>query len=90
MKRFSAHYIYFSPERYYKLHGIELTDDNRIAGVFPLERETANTAFYNGILIVLEQGGGRVEVHHLDSLNLAAAELCANNGGSGSHVQRLC
>lgn len=91
MKRFAAHYIYFSPGRFYKLHYIELTADNRLAGVSPLDGEMAQTAFYNGTLVVKQSAGSdAVEVYHLDSTDLAAAELCANHGGSDSHVQRLC
>lgn len=93
MMRFAAHYVYFSSARWYKLHGIELTDDHRFVRVFPLDREMAQTTFYNGVLIVKPSKEGEpdtVEVYCLQEPDLAAAELSADNCGSCSHVQRLC
>jgi hypothetical protein len=91
MKRLASHYIYFSPEHYYKQHYIELTADNRLVGIHPLTHETANTEFYNGVLIVKEAGEDEpVEVYHLPTPDLSAAELCASNGGGDSHIKRLC
>ena len=55
MKRISAHYIYFPSEKTYKLHYVELGDDNRFKGVFPLEKEISGTAFFTGILILLKE-----------------------------------
>lgn len=54
MKRFAAHYIFISPDQVYKLHFLELDDNNCIKGVFPLASETANTSFYNGILFPIK------------------------------------
>lgn len=88
MKRFAAHYIFLAPDTKLPLHYVELTDDNRLVGVFPLEQEIAHTSFYNGTLIV--RGENPAEVYHLDRVDLTTAELCACDCSSDSHVKRLC
>jgi len=35
------------------MHYVELEDDGTLSGIFPLQEEIANTAFYNGIVAVL-------------------------------------
>ena len=66
MKRLAAHYVLLPDDRLLKQHYVELDDENRLLGVFSLDRERANTVFYNGILIVHLppapfQGGGDTE-----------------------------
>ena len=55
MKRISAHYIYFPLGKTYKLHYVELDNNNRFKGVFPLEKEISETSFFTGILILLKE-----------------------------------
>ncbi|MDL2243646.1 hypothetical protein LJB84_02260 [Bacteroidales bacterium OttesenSCG-928-J19] len=88
MKRLAAHYIFQAPDALLKLHYVELTDDNCLVGIFPLEREIAQTSFYNGTLII--EGENPAQVYHLDRVGLTAAELSACDCRSDSHVQRLC
>jgi hypothetical protein len=65
MKRLAAHYILLPDERLLKQHYVELDDEDRLLGVFPLDRETANTVFYNGVLTIRRQGRSeQVEIHH--------------------------
>lgn len=99
MKRLAAHYILLSPSEDFKLHYIELTDDNRWVGIFPLDHEIAQTTFYNGALIVktllgegkrLPEPEDPVEVFHLNTTDLAAAKLRADDCSSHSNIQRLC
>jgi hypothetical protein len=52
MKRFAAHYIFIPPNQTFKLHCVELDDKNRFSKVFPLEKEIANTSFFNGVLFL--------------------------------------
>lgn len=53
MRRIASHYVYW--RRLYKMHYIELDDDGRFQGVYPLEQEIAETEFYDGILIPFPQ-----------------------------------
>lgn len=67
MKRMAAHYIEIPPGTRLKLHYVELSDDNRLVGVFPLEHEIAQTAFYNGTLVVREDAEtGYVTIEHIE------------------------
>jgi hypothetical protein len=92
MKRFAAHYIFLAPDTRLKMHYVELSDDNKLMGIYPLDKEIAQTAFYNGTLIIKqrEDKSQSVEVYHLDSLELPSAELCTNDSSSNSYIQRLC
>jgi hypothetical protein len=93
MKRFAAHYVFRFPDELLKLHYVELEEDNRLRGIFPLEKEMAGTVFYNGILFPVEKEGSLVlyflDKTDLEGIHLLAAELRANDGGSYPHVQRL-
>jgi hypothetical protein len=55
MKRFASHHLFFPPNKTFKLHYIELDDNNRFQGIFPLEKEIAQTSFYNGVLLPFKQ-----------------------------------
>jgi hypothetical protein len=55
MKRIASHYIFFPPDEAFKLHYIELDDNDRFQGIFPLNKEIAQTSFYNGILLPFKQ-----------------------------------
>ena len=94
MKRFAAQYVFCSSGELLKLHYVELEEDNRLRGIFPLEKETAETVFYNGILFPVEKEGTVVlyfvNKTDLDGMDLLAAELRTNDSGSYPHVQRLC
>ena len=48
MKRLAAHYVLLPDDRLLKQHYVELDDENRLLGVFPLEKEMANTVFIMG------------------------------------------
>ena len=52
MKRLAAHYVLMPDDTLLKQHYVELDDENRLLGVFPLDKEIANTLFYNGILML--------------------------------------
>lgn len=49
MRRIAAHYIYCG--RVYRMHYLEVDDQECLQGIYPLEEEIAGTAFYDGILI---------------------------------------
>lgn len=51
MRRIAAHYIYC--RQVYRMHYLELDDDGRLLGIYPLTEEIAGTAFYDGVLIPL-------------------------------------
>ena len=51
MKRFAAHYVFIPPNQTFQLHCVELDEKNGFSKVFPLEKEIANTSFFNGILL---------------------------------------
>lgn len=51
MRRIAAHYIYCG--RVYRMHYLELDEENRLRGIYPLTEEIAGTAFYDGILVPL-------------------------------------
>lgn len=55
MRRIAAHYIYCG--RVYRMHYLELDEENRLRGMYPLTEEIAGTAFYDGILIPLPVNG---------------------------------
>jgi hypothetical protein len=55
MKRFASHYLFFPPNEVFKLHYIELDENNCFQGIFPLEKEIAQTSFHNGILLPFKQ-----------------------------------
>jgi hypothetical protein len=104
MKRFAAHYLFLSLDRFYKLHYIELDDRNYIQTIAPLQSEIAQTSFFNGVIVVsnndfLSAGdlkflsfnsGEPVRLYHLSGFHLSPPEFGAGNGGSDCHIQRLC
>lgn len=51
MRRIAAHYIYSG--RAYRMHYLELDEESRLRGIYPLTEEIAGTAFYDGILVPL-------------------------------------
>lgn len=51
MRRIAAHYIYCG--RVYRMHYLELDEENRLRGIYPLTEEIAGTEFYDGILVPL-------------------------------------
>lgn len=53
MRRVAAHYVYW--RQLSRLHYIELDDEARFAGVYPLEIEIAGTEFYDGTLFPLPE-----------------------------------
>lgn len=56
MKRVAAHYLHiYSGEQPKALHYIELDNEGRFRGCFPLEREIESVSFYNGILFMTER-----------------------------------
>jgi hypothetical protein len=55
MKCFTAHYLFFPPDKQLKFHGIKLDENNRFQGIFPLVGEPARTAFVNGIIFPVKQ-----------------------------------
>ena len=84
MKRLAAHYVLLPDDRLLKQHYVELDDENRLLGVFPLEREIANTVFYNGILLIHP---GNISL--LTQIHLLPPKFTANDCRSHSHIQRL-
>ena len=65
VKRFAAHYIYLSTNRIYKLHYIELNENNELSNIHPLITEIAGTSFYNGILILLKENYTPIQLLNL-------------------------
>lgn len=51
MLRYSAHYIYQDAQNLLKRQVITISDEGIITDIFPLEFETANTCFINGIIV---------------------------------------
>ena len=49
MRRLAAHWVWYKEVR--SMHYIELDDEGRFVGVFPLREEIAGTAFYDGVLV---------------------------------------
>ncbi len=50
IRRVASHYIFW--HHIYKLHYVELDEDDCFIGIYPLEEEIENTKFYDGILIL--------------------------------------
>jgi hypothetical protein len=50
IRRVASHYIFW--HHIYKLHYVELDEDDCFLGIYPLEQEIENTKFYDGILIL--------------------------------------
>ena len=48
-RRIAAHYIWY--RSIYKMHFIELDEQDAILSIRPLEEEIAGTEFYNGVII---------------------------------------
>jgi hypothetical protein len=55
-KRLAAHSVYWGSADVFKLHYIELDENQLITCIEPLENEIASTSFYNGILFVFPTG----------------------------------
>lgn len=55
VKRIAAHYIYYPTNGFLKLHYVELNSNNCLSGIYPLLQETANTSFFNGVLLLLKE-----------------------------------
>ena len=100
MKRLAAHYVLLPDDGLLKQHYVELDDENRLLGVFPLEKEIANTVFYNGVLVIhlppnpplLRRGPGRgekIEIYLLTRIDLLPPKFTANDCRSHSHIQRI-
>ena len=96
MKRLAAHYVLLPDDRLLKQHYVELDDENRLLGVFPLNKEIANTIFYNGILIIHlppapSQGGGDAEETRDATLwkerNTLRLPLLGRGPGGGEKVE---
>ena len=105
MRRLAAHRIFISPHEVYNLHYVELDGRNFLQGIFLLEKEIAGTAFYNGTLFLSHfpefpneriwetnslEPDKAICVFHSESSQCTPAEFGTNNGGSNSHIQRLC
>ena len=94
MKRLAAHYVLMPDDTLLKQHYVELDDENRLLGVFPLNKEIANTLFYNGILmlhlpLLWRWPGGGVEIYLLTRIDLLPPKFSAHDCRSHSHIQRL-
>ena len=103
MKRLAAHFIVVSPEETYALHYVELDEESRLQGIFPMEKEIASTAFYNGTIFLtnlqeipesFDWQSNRLDpdkpvfAFHFDS-GIPPAEFGASNSGSYSYIQRI-
>ena len=51
MPKYSAHYIYQDAQNLLKHHVLTISDEGVITDISPLEFETANTHFINGIIV---------------------------------------
>jgi hypothetical protein len=92
MKRLAAHYIYLSPDKILKLHYVELDDENHLLGIFPLKEEIANTEFYTGVLIQVQEGE-QCEIYLAENLTVIdclPSKFSASDCRSNRHIQRLC
>ena len=49
MRRIAAHFVWY--KQVHRMHYVELDDEGRFRGVFPLTEEIAGTEFYDGVLI---------------------------------------
>lgn len=58
MRRIAAHYIYCG--RVYRMHYLELDEESRLRGIYPLTEEIAGTAFYDGILVPVAENERRL------------------------------
>jgi hypothetical protein len=95
MKRLAAHYVLLPDDKLLKQHYVELDDENRLLGVFPLEREIEGTVFYSGVLYLSPLplwggAGGEVEIYLLTRIDLLPPKFTANDCRCHSHIQRLC
>lgn len=50
-RRFASHFIYYNG--FYRMHYVELDENNQVRGIYPLKEEIAETVFYNGIIIIV-------------------------------------
>lgn len=72
MRRIAAHYVYW--RQFCRMHYVELDDEGRLTGVFPLDGEIAGTEFYDGTLLLLpentEISDSELLADHMKWLNL--------------------
>ena len=55
MKRIAAHKVCFAPQFIYHTSYAELSDDNKLLGVYPLQDEIAGTRFVNGAVLLVPE-----------------------------------
>ena len=55
MKRIAAHLICFTPQVLYYTSYIELSDDYKLSGIYPLQEEIAGTVFINGAILMVPE-----------------------------------
>ena len=55
MKRIAAHMVCFAPQALYPMSYVELSDDYRLQGVYPLLEEIAGTVFITGAVLLIPQ-----------------------------------
>ncbi|MDR0833961.1 MAG: hypothetical protein LBN93_07260 [Candidatus Symbiothrix sp.] len=60
MKNIAAHHIVMPSGEVFDMHYVALDDNNCLIGIFPLEKEIANTEFHNGTIRVVLLDDGRV------------------------------
>ncbi|MDH6303835.1 hypothetical protein M2459_000167 [Parabacteroides sp. PF5-5] len=85
MRRIAAHYIFW--RQLYRMHYVELSDDHRLHGVFPLDGEIAGTEFYDGMLVVVVEGFNETnKLNGLNELNIEGSGV-TNDVAIGDVVQ---
>ncbi|MDR0542178.1 MAG: hypothetical protein LBH19_08175 [Dysgonamonadaceae bacterium] len=93
MKRLAAHYVLLPDDRLLKQHYVETDDKNHLLGVFPLNREIADTVFFNGILMLRRcasrNEATEVEIYFLDRIDLLPTNFGADDCRRHGYIQRL-
>jgi len=90
VKRFAAHFVILPDGSRRYMHGVELDTDKRLRRVFPIDKETEATAFFNGTMLLKADESQRISVYYSEDLDLSAAKFGADDSGGDSHIQRLC
>jgi hypothetical protein len=105
MKRLAAHRIFISREEKYTMHYVELDGQNYLRGIYPLEKEIAGTAFYNGTIYLSNReeipehfnwNTNRLDrnkpvfVFHSDSIEAPPPEFGTGDSRSNTYIQRFC
>jgi hypothetical protein len=88
MTRLAAHYILLPDDRLLKQHYVEMDNENRLLGAFPLDKEIANTRFYNGVLMLAEHAG-EIEIYLIDRLDLLPPKFSARDCRECRGVRKL-